>query len=305
MKIGVTGASGFIGGAVVAEALSHNHEAVAFSRDPEKNISGCEEVRDFSADSAPDLSGLDALIHLSGEPVAGVWTGKKKEEILNSRIRTTQRLVNALWAMDSDERPKVFICASGVGIYGSRNDEWLDEETDAGFGFLAEVVKQWEAVALKAQDMGVRTVLLRIGIVLGEGGGALPLMAKGFSTGLAGKLGNGKQWMPWIHIDDVAGIIHLCLENHLISGPVNVASPNPARNRDFTRSLAEVLKKPAFIPVPSLLIKALPGGMQEMFLNSLRVDPVVMKSNSYDWIYPELSAALRDSIPGEMKETKK
>ncbi|MDF1813450.1 MAG: TIGR01777 family oxidoreductase [Verrucomicrobiales bacterium] len=296
MRIGVTGASGFIGGAVVAEILSHNHEAVGFSRKPDRSLPGCSEVRGFSSESAPDLSGLDALVHLSGESLLGPWTAGKKEEILNSRIRTTQRLVNALWAMEAEQRPKVFACASAVGIYGDRGDDWLDEEADAGFGFLADVVKQWEAVAMKAQDMGVRTVLLRIGFVLGSDGGAMPMLENLFSKGLGGKLGNGKQWMPWIHIDDVAGIVQTCLDNHLINGPVNVTGPEPVRNREFTKTLAEVVKKPALFPVPSPLLNLLPGGMHEMFLNSLRVDPIVMKSHSYRWNYPDLAAAIRESI---------
>lgn len=295
MKTGVTGASGFIGRALVAEILSNNNEAVGFSRSPLRPIDGCSEVRDLSPEAAPDLSGLNALVHLAGESIMGPWTEKKKEEILNSRIRSTQRIVNAMWAMEAADRPAVFACASAVGIYGDREDEWLDEEADAGFGFLADVSKQWEAVALKAQDMGVRTVILRIGFVLGDGGGAIPVMQKIFDKGLGGRLGSGKQWMPWVHIDDVAGIIHSCLDNKLISGPVNVTAPEPIRNRDFTRSLAGALGKKALIPVPTFGLKALPGQMHEIFLNSQRVDPTVMKSNGYQWLYPDLDAAIRDS----------
>ncbi|MDF1752791.1 MAG: TIGR01777 family oxidoreductase [Verrucomicrobiales bacterium] len=296
MRIGVTGASGFIGGALVAEILANNNEAIGFSRSPGRSIEGCSEIRNISGDAPLDLSGLDAIVHFSGESLLGVWTPKKREEILNSRIRSTQRIVNALWAMDAEERPKVFACASAVGIYGDRGDEWLDEEADAGFGFLADVTRQWESVAIKAADMDVRTVLLRIGFVVGESGGAIPTLENVFKMGLGGKLGSGKQWMPWIHIDDVATMIHTCLENRLISGPVNVCAPDPVRNKDFTKTLADVLGKKAFLPVPSVAFKMLPGRMHEMFLNSLRVDPTVMKSHSFQWQYPVLEDAIRESV---------
>jgi uncharacterized protein len=296
MRIGVTGASGFIGGAVVAEILANNHGVVGFSRSPNRSIPGCPEVREFSENAGLDLTGLDALIHLAGEPIVGTWNSEKKAEILNSRIRSTERIVKTLWGMNPQDRPKTFACASAVGIYGDRGDEWLDEESDAGFGFLCEVTRQWEAAALKARDLGIRTVLLRIGFVVGARGGALPIMKKIFSRNLGGNLGNGKQWMPWIHIDDVAHIICHCVDDRLVSGAINLTAPEPVRNRDFTRVLADCLGRRAFLPAPRFMIRALPGGMHEMFLNSMRVDPTVMKSHGYQWQFPTLDLALRDCL---------
>lgn len=280
----------------MAEILANNNGVVGFSRSPNRSIPGCREVRVFSDEVSLDLTGLDALIHLVGEPLIGNWSGKKKEEILNSRIHSTERIVKTLWSMKPQDRPKTFACASAVGIYGDRGDEWLDEESDAGFGFLVDVTRQWEAAALKARDFGIRTVLLRTGFVVGSRGGALPIMKKIFSLNLGGNLGNGKQWMPWIHIDDVVHIIQQCLDNRLISGAVNLTAPEPVRNRDFTRILADCLGKRAFLPAPSFVLRALPGGVHEMFLNSLRVDPTVMKSHGYKWEFPSLDLALKDCL---------
>ena len=157
MTVGITGASGFIGGALVAEVLSRNGDAIGYSRDASKRINGCKEVRDFDSENL-DLSGLNALVHLAGDSLLSLWTNEKKRQILNSRVGSTQRIINALWDMEPEDRPSVFACASAVGIYGDRGNEWLDEESDAGFGFLAKVTKEWEEIALKAQDMGIRTV---------------------------------------------------------------------------------------------------------------------------------------------------
>lgn len=296
MTVGITGASGFIGEALIAEVLSHNDEVVGFSRNPKRKIGGCAEVREFPAAGRIDLQGMDALVHLAGEPVFGVWTEKKKQSILESRVESTRRVVESLFSLDAARRPKVFACASGIGIYGNRGDEWLDEESDAGFGFLAEVSRKWEAEACKAEGIGIRTIILRIGMVLGERGGALPVLRQLFSKGLGGNLGGGGQWMSWIHIDDAAALFRTCLVSETIRGPVNVTSPNPVTNRDFTRILASGLKRKPFLPVPAFALKALPGGMEEMFLNSLRVEPTVMKSRGFKWQYPDLESAIHSLI---------
>ncbi len=295
-RIGITGASGFVGGALIAEATERGDEVVGFSRNPDRQIEGCTEVRGFSADNRSDLSGLDALVHLAGSSILGLWTPGKKREIRESRVRTTEDIVDALFAMDAEQRPRVFACASAVGFYGDRGDEWLDEESDAGFGFLAEVCKQWESTAARAENFGIRVIHLRIGFVLGQDGGAIPLMEKVFGMGLGGNLGNGRQWMPWIHIADVAGIIHTALDHEAIRGAVNVTGPEPAQNRELTEKIASTLGKPRALPVPSFVIKALPGGMHEMFLSSLRVDPTVMKSHGYEWKHPTLSSALKAAL---------
>lgn len=296
MVVGITGASGFVGGAIVGEIIANDGEAVGFSRSPQRKIAGCREVRDFSADTEPELNGLDALVHLAGDPIMGLWTPEKKKRILNSRVETTRRLVDAMAGLAQEERPRVFACASAVGLYGDRGDEILDEDSDAGFGFLANVVGQWEEVAASARDLGVRTVSLRIGIVIGEKGGAFPLLKSLFEKGLGGTLGSGSQWMPWIHVYDVAAITHQCLTNPAIKGPVNLVAPNPVTNREFTRVLAKSVGKRAFLPVPEFAMRCLPGGMGEMFLNSQRVVPHIMNSFSYDWAYPHLAEAIEESM---------
>ena len=296
MRVGITGASGFIGGSLIAELLSNGHEAIGFSRNPRKDIGGCSEIRRFPGEENFDLTGLDALVHLAGSSVLGLWTPGKKKEILESRVKSTEKIVEELFAMDAADRPSVFACASGVGIYGNRGDEWLDEESDAGFGFLAEVTKQWEAAAKKAENFGVRTLHLRIGFVLGPDGGAIPPMQRIFGMGLGGNLGNGKQWVPWIHIDDVSAIILNCLENEVIRGPVNLTSPEPVTNKEFSTGLAKALRKPKLLPVPSLALKMLPGGMHEIFLASQRVEPTVMKSHGYQWLYPRVRPAIEAAL---------
>lgn len=297
MKIGITGASGFIGSNLIAEAITNNHQVIGFSRSPDKNIGGCEEVRAMSGDTTPDLSGgLDAIVHLAGESILGVWTAEKKRRILESRISSTQQILDGFFKLDPKDRPKVLACASGVSLYGDRADEWLDEDADAGFGFLSDVVRQWETLALKAEDMGVRVVLLRIGFVVGRTGGAIPVMRNVFNKGLGGNLGSGKQWMPWVHVDDVARIIMTCIENTAIRGAVNVASPNPVTNAELTQVLANKLGKKAFIPAPSFALKALPGGMQEVFLSSLRIEPTVLKTHGFKWEFDTIESAIEEAL---------
>lgn len=296
MKIGITGASGFIGSSLIAEAITNNHKIIGYSRNPSRKIGGCEEVRAFSADETPDLSGLDAIVHLAGETIMGVWSAEKKRRILESRTSTTQAILDGIFKLDAEDRPKTLVCASGVSLYGDRGDEWLDEDSDAGFGFLSEVVREWEKLALKAEDMGLRVVMMRIGFVIGKDGGAIPLMRKVFSTGLGGNLGNGKQWMPWVHVDDVARMIITCLDNEVIRGAVNATSPNPVTNAEFTKTLAAKLGKKAFIPVPTFAIKALPGGMSEIFLDSLRIEPTVMKTHGFKWDFETVDTAIADAL---------
>ena len=289
---GVTGASGFIGRAVIDELTGHGYGAIGYSRSPERELPRCREVRVFPSDSLPVLTGLDAIIHLAGSSVFGLWTPGKKKEIMASRVETTNRIVEALAAAEPGDRPAVLACASGVGVYGDRGDEICREDSEAGEGFLVEVVKKWEAAALQAEQLGVRVVLLRIGFVLGKDGGAIPVMRSFFQKCLGGRLGNGKQWMPWIHIDDVSAIVRFCLENESIRGPVNLAAPEAVTNREFTGFLSRALGRPAFFHAPGPVLKCLPGGMGEMFLSSLRVEPAVLKSHDYPWLHLDCKEAI-------------
>ncbi len=297
MRIGITGASGFIGSAIIAKANDDGHTVVGYSRKAGKIIPGTEETRDYSDPEHADYSGLDSIIHLAGESILGIWTEGKKERVMDSRVQGTAALVRGLRDMEPAKRPKSLVCASAVGFYGERGDDVLDEESDRGFGFLAKVVVNWEAAAQKAtDDFGLRVAMPRVGFVLGRNGGALPILKPLFKCCLGGKLGSGKQWMPWVHIDDVARIFLKCVTDQSIQGPLNCASPNPVTNKEFTREMGDALHRPAFLPTPAFALKLLPGGMSEMFLNSQRADPEVLRIHEYDWKFPDLGEALRDLL---------
>ncbi len=292
MKVGITGASGFLGAAIVAEGKRRGWTVVAFSRRSGRGVEGADEVRSLAEPESVDLAGLDALVHLAGEPVAGLWTQERKRRILESRVDLTGDLVEALATLEDGRGPSVLVSASAVGYYGDRGDEVLDEESDVGFGFLAEVCRDWEATAMQAARTGVRVVVPRIGIVLGDGG-ALARLRPVFRLGLGGRLGSGRQWMPWIHVDDVARLFADCVENPSIRGPVNCVAPHPVRNREFTTVYARVLRRKAWFPVPSWLLSLLPGGMGRMFLDGQRVEPLAMKAFGFQFEYSDLETALR------------
>lgn len=291
MIIGLTGASGFIGRAFIDAAHRRGHEIVAFSRSTKHSLPGCE-MRAFTLDAPPDVRGCEAIVHLAGEPVAGLWTAEKKRRIRESRVLGTRRMVEAIAA--ADPKPEVFVSGSAVGYYGDSGDKELDEASPPGSGFLSEVVKAWEAEASRAE--GVRTVLLRTAVVLGAKSGALKTMLPAFRLGLGGPLGNGQQWMPWIHIDDMAALALFAVEDLSIHGPLNASSPWPVRNSEFTATLAKVLHRPAFLRVPSFLLRALLGGFATEVLDSRRVVPSIATAHQFPFTYPELNPALGDLL---------
>ncbi len=290
MHLGITGASGFIGRRVIDLALGRGHEVAAFTRSPERAIPGCE-MRAFSLDAPPDLRGCEAVIHLAGESVVGLWTAAKKRRIRESRVDGTRRVAEAIGAMD--EPPEVFVCGSAVGFYGDSGDAELTETSSGGGGFLGETVRAWEAEASKARL--TRVVLVRTGIVLGKGGGALRGMAPIFRAGLGGRLGDGRQWMPWIHLDDEARLILFAVENLDIRGALNATAPWPARNADFTRTLARTLRRPAFLRVPAFALRML-GDFSHELLDSKRVLPAVATEHGFGFQFPELEPALKNLL---------
>jgi len=292
MKVGITGASGFLGTAIIAEARRKSWFVVAYSRDLNSDIEGAGEVRSLQDREKIDFTGLDALIHLAGEPIVGLWSKEKKRRIHESRVDLTEDIVECLAALNRSQRPPVFVSASAVGFYGDRADEELDEEADLGFGFLSEVCRDWEATATQATRLGIRVAIPRIGIVLGEQG-FLKKVRPIFNIGLGGKLGKGDQWMSWVHIADAARIFIECAENSGIHGRVNCVAPEPVTNREFTQVYANVLSRKAFLPVPAFVLKRLPGGMSSIFLDSQRADPVVLKAFGFEWTYPDIDSALR------------
>lgn len=281
MNIGISGASGFVG-AALCEQAARRHEIVKFSRRARGGS------RRWSIRHKPDLSGLDAVINLAGEPVMGLWTPAKRRRIRDSRVIGTRRLVEAM--AEKGNTVKTLVNASAIGFYGNTGEQLADESSPAGRGFLADVCQRWEAEAHRAEQYGVRVVCVRIGFVLGKGG-AMKLIKPVFSLGLGGNLGSGRQWMSCVHVDDVAGAFLWALENDGVAGPVNAVLPEPLRNAEFTRQLAHALHRPAFLPAPALALRLVLGQLSGMLLDSSRVVPRKLKEGGYRYRHPSLSSA--------------
>jgi uncharacterized protein (TIGR01777 family) len=288
-RILVSGASGLIGKALLPALAAANHTVVRLVR---KASQKPEEIQwDPSRPLPPEtLAGVDAIIHLAGETIVGRWTEARKQRILESRIEGTRHLAQA--AAQATPKPKAFICASAIGYYGSRGDEVLKEDSSSGNGFLAEVCRQWEAATRAAADAGIRTVHTRFGLVLSKDGGALPKMLLPFRLGLGGQVGNGRQWWSWVAIEDLVGAIQHAL-NQDLHGAVNVVSPNPVTNLQFTRMLAKVLSRPAVFPMPAFATRLVFGQMgDELLLASQRVAPAKLQASQYQFRFTEVKRCL-------------
>ncbi len=293
MNVTITGATGFLGRRLGASLIQNGHRVWALGRKP---LEGSVRFSKWNADAEPpeeSLAQADAVIHLAGEPVAQRWNAEVKQRIRSSRVDGTRHLVNAL--AKQSRRPEVLVCASAIGIYGSRGDEILTEASAPGSDFLAQVVVDWEDAARAAEALGIRVVMLRAGVVLGRGG-ALDKMLPPFRFGVGGRIGNGLQWMSWIHIEDVTRLILFALEHSEVNGPVNATAPNPARNADFTRDLAAALNRPAIFPVPEAALKLLFGEMAGVLLGSQRVLPRAADAAGFKFQYPELRPALNQIL---------
>src|ERR1022692_858527 len=290
-RILVSGVSGPIGAALL----------------PSLKTSGCSVVRlvrgaatgegqiawNPAAAIAPEtVSGFDAVIHLAGEGIFGRWTAAKKAKIRDRRIAGTMNLAQAL--ARAEEKPKVFVCGSAIGYYGNRGDEILREESAPGTGFIAQVCQEWEAATMPAVQADIRTAHLRTGIVLSPKGGALGAMLLPFKLGLGGRTGDGGQWMSWIDVQDMVGAIHHILKNDLMQGAVNMVAPRPVTNAEFARTLAGVLSRPAFFPMPAFVAKLAFGEMgEELLLGSQKVEPGKLISSGYPFRYRELRQSLQ------------
>ena len=301
MRVTVTGATGTIGQALVRELTARGDEVTALSRNPERAASSlgveAQAWKDPKGEPPPldSLRGRDAVVHLLGETIAQRWSAEVKREIRDSRILSTRQLVAALAELPADERPGVLVSQSATGFYGSRGDERLDEDAPPGDDFLAHIVRDWEAEAQKAAELGPRVVFTRTGVVLSEEGGALEKMLPFFKLGIGGPVAGGKQYVAWIHLDDVVGALVACLDGDL-SGPVNVTAPDPVTNKELSKTLGKVLKRPAFAPVPALAVKTLYGEMAEIVTTGQRVVPKRLEESGYRFRQPDLEAALRATV---------
>ncbi len=293
MFLTISGATGFIGRRLLKLFPADQHALVVLARkNPRLNPlihyghwdpTAAEPSREL-------LDRADAVIHLAGEPVSQRWTPEVKIAIRDSRILGTRNLVSAIGKLR--HRPKTLVCASAVGIYGDRGDDVLTENAKPASGFLPDVCAEWEAEADKAQDYGVRVVKIRIGIALGADGGALAAMAPLFRWGVGGRLGSGKQWMSWIHVDDLAQMIQFAVQNESVSGVLNGVAPNPVTNAEFTRQLAGALHRPALFPAPEFGVKLLYGEMAQILFASQRVQPKAALAAGFNFRYSELRPAL-------------
>jgi uncharacterized protein (TIGR01777 family) len=278
MNIAITGASGFVGSRLTDRLRSEGHSVKAISLRNNLN--------------PDDLAEMTAVVHLAGEPVAQRWSSEVRRKILESRQEGTRKLVKAL----QPSPPNVLVSASAIGYYGERGDETLTEQSAPGTGFLCDVAKIWEDEALKAADFGVRVARLRIGMVLGPGGGALQKMLLPFRLGLGARLGNGRQWVSWIHREDLVSLICFVIREKTLRGALNATSPNPVTNAEFTKALGTALHRPAIFAAPRFALKLLYGDMAEVILESQRVLPEATLAAGFEFEYPDLQGALLEIL---------
>ncbi len=293
MKVLVSGASGLVGSAVVPRLEAGGHRVTRMVRRAPR----AGEVHWIPAGALgpQSLEGFDAFVHLAGENIAGRWTATRKAKILNSRVQGTLTIAATLARLQ--HKPRVLVSASAIGYYGPRGEESLDESSGSGSDFLAEVSRQWESATDVATRAGIRVVLLRFGVVLDARGGALGKMLPPFRMGLGGKVGSGRQWMSWVALDDVAGVVEHALVTESLRGAVNVVAPNPVRNAEFTKILGEVLHRPTVFPLPGFAVALMFGEMgQSLLLGSQRVLPKKLLESGYAFKFPDLRAALEHSI---------
>jgi uncharacterized protein (TIGR01777 family) len=296
MRILITGASGLIGTALQRSFDEIGHELLLASRKEAKDSQHIQWDVEKGFSEPERLEGIDAVVHLAGESVFGLsWSDAKKKAIRDSRVDGTRSVVEAISKLKA--RPNVLVAASAIGFYGDRGDEEMTESSAAGDTFLAEVSKEWESEARRAEDAGIRTVLLRTGIILSKDGGALGTMLLPFKLGIGGVVGSGKQWMSWISIDDHIRVINYAIEYENVRGAVNSVSPNPVTNGEFTKTLGEVLYRPTILPLPSFAVNMVFGEMGDaLLLASTRVVPKRLEDAGFEFKYPELKTAIEHAV---------
>jgi len=299
-RIIITGATGFIGKVLCRQLVEEGYDVMALSRNPEKETESLpNQVKAIKWDSrtsegwANYAEGVYAIINLAGENIgAGRWTQRKKHRILGSRLNAGKAVVEAVEQIEN--RPKVVIQASGIGYYGNRGDEVLDESSSPGYGFLTEVAKPWEESTKKVESFGVRHVIIRTGVVLGSHGGFLSRVTLPFRLFVGGRLGSGRQWISWIHIDDEVRAIRFLMEKEDLQGVFNLTAPDPLTSKDFFGLLGKVMKRPSWLPVPGFLLRMMLGEKaEELILSGQRAMPKRLLESGYEFLYPEAELALR------------
>ena len=293
-RILVSGVSGPIGAALLPSLKSRGYQVTRLVRGA---LAGADQISWNPLEPIPPekVSGFDAVIHLAGESIVGRWTNAKKIKIRESRVAGTTALAEAL--AQAAAKPQVFVCSSAVGYYGDRGNEVLHETSKPGVGFLPDVCREWEAATQAAAKAGIRTVQMRTGVVLSPKGGALGKMLTPFKMGVGGKIGDGRQWMSWIDVQDMVGAIHHILKSDLLQGPVNMVAPKPVTNAEFTKTLGSVLSRPAILPVPAFAVKLAFGEMGEtVLLGSQRVEPTQLVMSGYPFRYSTLRASLENIL---------
>ncbi|MGB7845301.1 MAG: TIGR01777 family oxidoreductase [Candidatus Acidiferrum sp.] len=298
MKILITGSTGLVGTALVSELKRAGHTVCRLVR-PGTNAEAVRGSEGFDVKWDPATGelgaaavGADAVVNLAGASIAdGRWTAERKEALRSSRVNATRALVSALAKMAA--RPRVLVSASAIGYYGNRGDELLNEDSKRGNDFLSELATEWESEAEKGETLGIRVARARFGVILAKEGGALPKMARPFRFGAGGRIGSGQQWMSWVALEDVVAFVRFALENGAVRGPVNVVSPQPVRNAEFTAALAAALHRPALFPAPAFALRLMLGEMADaLLLSSQRVVPEQLQRLGYRFLRPDLAGAL-------------
>jgi hypothetical protein len=295
MKILITGASGLLGTALQKSFNEKGYEMLLAGRGKPKNANEIEWDVEAGFAEPEKLEGIEAVIHLAGEPVSGRWTDEKKRKIHDSRVLGTRSVVEALSGLQA--KPKVFVSASGIGYYGDRGDDVMTEMSGPGDTFLAKVCRDWEAEARRAEDVGIRTVLVRTGIVLSKHGGALAEMLTPFKFGVGGVVGSGKQWMSWLALDDIIAIYNHVLEDESMRGAFNATSPDPVTNEEFTKALGSVLYRPTILPLPEFAVNLIFGEMGDaLLLDSTRAVPKRLEEAGFEFKFTDLTTALKHEL---------
>ncbi len=292
-RVAIAGVTGFLGGGLPRLLAERGCATTGISRAGKSDVPGVDR---WQRADTPDLSGIHAVVNLAGEPVNQRWTEERKKLFRESRVAYTRRLVAAIAALPPEERPAVLVNASGVGYYGDRGDDYLTEAAPRGHGYLQDLCGDWEAAAREAEPLGVRVVTVRIGLVLGREGGALKMLRTVFRWGLGGKLGHGRQWMPWIHVEDLrAAIVHAVISPGM-SGPCNGTAPQPVTNADFTRAMAAAVRRPAWFMVPAPALGIVFGEFSEAMLQSQRAVPSALVEDGFTFRFNTLEEALADLL---------